>query len=116
MLIHNEIRNRAPSGVKQLYPSYGYFACSGLSQTRPRGIRQIDDSHVNINEASVQVWDFIAKPSWSDASDGSWRMNFVATFQVSDLREDPLCGNRQLAGDSGAPHWRGGAIGSYQHG
>lgn len=83
---------------------------------RPGVIRQIDDSFVNINEASVQGWDFIGKIGWSDRQGGRWGMDVMATYLMSDLREDPLRGDRQLAGDSGRPHWRGSVVGTYQRG
>ena len=87
-----------------------------LADGRPGAILQIDDSFVNVNEATVQGWDFASKTSWTDSRGAHWRLEGMATYLMMDVREDPLRGASQLAGDAGRPFWRGNAALTYQRG
>jgi len=76
---------------------------------RPGAVLQIDDSYININAATVQGWDFAGKTRWTDSRGANWRFDLIATYLMLDVREDPLRGSRQMAGDTGRPYWRGNA-------
>lgn len=81
---------------------------------RPGLIEQIDDSFVNINQTAVQGWDFAGNIGWTDSRGADWSLDMMATYLVLNVRQDPLRGDRQLAGDSGRPHWQGSGALNYR--
>ncbi|WP_221033169.1 TonB-dependent receptor domain-containing protein [Actomonas aquatica] len=76
-------------------------------------IRQVDDSYININQATAQGWDFGSKIQWGDHRGAHWLLDVLATYLMQHSRADPLRGNRESAGNSGRPQWQGTVALSY---